>query len=311
MAQPHHDPAVIAADWGTTSLRLWALDPSGNVLGEHRAPQGMSMLAPDAFHPVLEATLDALGIPTDTPAILCGMVGAAQGWHEAPYVSTPTDLSVLSCNVIRVQGSRPRDVRILPGLAQCSPNSADVMRGEETILLGAIESRGLAGPACLPGTHSKWAQIEDGRITGFSTFMTGEVFSLLAQHSTLSPYLKVAAHGTERSEAFAQAVREALEQPQSILKALFSIRARPLLDPQIAQDMPARLSGLLIGLEIAGQRAALTGPVTLISSGQLARSYARAFDLAGLPFNSLSADDMACAGLCSVARTLWPSRFEF
>lgn len=336
--------ACVGVDWGTTSLRLWAFDETGSVMAEARSADGMSRLKPDMFAPLLEKELAAMGVAHDVPVIACGMVGAAQGWVPAPYVDVCSQLDAIVDGAVKAPSAR--SVYILPGVAQ-REGAPDVIRGEETMLLGALESLPRKATVCLPGTHSKWVQVESGFITSFRTAMVGELYEMLSKHSTLSHYLD--AGGTPSDAAFDQAVREALGAPTRLLSALFSVRAMPLLrgDEQ-AKDMPDRLSGLLIGTEIASalleanrssvqtvvanpqahrldaptpatfvrlgsedpELSLLGRPITVIASGALGERYARAFTVAGCAFQLFDAELAVQHGLLRAARSLLPDRFN-
>lgn len=293
-------------DWGTSRFRLWAMGPEGDVLASRSGDDGMSTLAPDQYEGVLEGVAGALGIGPDVPAMVCGMAGATGGWCLAPYVDVPTKLDGLADRAVRVPAIE-RDVRILPGLAQRGPLPPDVMRGEETILLGLAASGITDGVACLPGTHSKWVMLEAGAVGGFQTAMTGEVFGLLAERSTLSHFAAADAGAVEDMAAFGSGVAEALDRPAAILNALFSVRAGPLLDPDLAAAARSRLSGLLIGLEVAGQRDRIDGPVRLVADGLRLRLYAEAFEIAGIEHVPVDAETATRAGLWQAARSVWGS----
>ena len=175
--------AFVVVDWGTSSFRGWLMSATGETLAESRGNEGMLHCAAGAgFAPVLDHHLARLGAPEKVPVLICGMAGARQGWVEAPYIKTPTRLDALHEAAIRV--ASPGDIRILPGIAQAQAGRPDVMRGEETQLLGVTEPD-FSGLVCIPGTHSKWVRIEDGCVVAFSTYMTGELFATLAQHSIL------------------------------------------------------------------------------------------------------------------------------
>lgn len=302
-------PAVIAVDWGTTSFRLWSLAADGDVLAERRSAQGMSTLAPGDYASLLEGLLAEIEIGPAVPTLVCGMAGAAQGWRNAPYLDLPVNLKdAPAAAVAAPMGEWERDVRILPGLAQRRPEAPDVIRGEETLLLGARLADGVEGTVCLPGTHSKWARLQGDVVTGFRTAMTGEAFALLAEHSTLSHF----ASGDDAEPddpAFVEAVRESLAQPQALLNALFSVRAGPLLfGEEAAATARARLSGLLIGAEIAAS-APKGEAVTLLAGGGLSDVYAAALTAADIPYATLDAEATVRAGLYHAARQLWPQRF--
>nr|WP_204354579.1 2-dehydro-3-deoxygalactonokinase [Paracoccus saliphilus] len=278
----------IAADWGTTNLRLWAM--SGRKPAERRVQaRGMGGLRPDEFAPVLaEATQ---GWPT-VPVVACGMVGSRQGWVEAPYVAVPCPATPRMVTVPGQPGGR--SVGIVCGVRQNSP--ADVMRGEETQIAGLLAlSPEFDGIACLPGTHTKWVRISAGEICNFKSFMTGELFGLLAGQSVLRHSMG-GADGD--MEAFRAAVSDAMARPERGFGGLFQIRAETLLaglDPAIAKG---RLSGTLIGWELAAARPWWLGcDVTIIGAPALSALYAGALEAQGVPAALMSDEDATLAGL--------------
>lgn len=300
--------ALVGVDWGTTSLRLWALGPDGGVLAERSSRQGMSTLAPADYDGVLARLLDQMAIGADVPVVVCGMAGAAQGWLNAPYIDLPADVTEIARAAVAAPAPG-RDVRVLPGVAKRDAAAPDVMRGEETMLLGARLERAVDGWVCLPGTHSKWARLAGDRLADFRTAMTGEVFALLAERSTLAAFAGEERGVVEASPAFAQAVAEALAAPEALLATLFSARAGPLLFGDAhAAAARARLSGLLIGAEVAALAPAGEA-VTLIAAGPLAAAYRRAFQIRGVAFAELDAAPAVRAGLFHAGRMLWPDRF--
>src|SRR5690606_27527806 len=235
----------IAVDWGTSTMRAWAMDDGNHVLARISSDKGMGQLQPHEFEAAL---IDAVGGWLEgarrTPVIACGMVGARQGWREAAYAEVPT--TPVAAAMTRVPARDKRiDVFIIPGVCQREP--ADVMRGEETQIAGYVALEGDSGVVCMPGTHSKWARVEGGRIVRFRSAMTGEIFALLAEQSVLRH--SVAGADWDGAE-FAGGVETALGDP-AILTQLFSIRARDLLDGTGNGASRARLSGLLIGSELA------------------------------------------------------------
>ena len=300
--------ACCAVDWGSSNFRLWAFDRSGAVVAKQTSAAGAVTLAPDAFAPALETVLADVGADAATPVIVCGMAGSAQGWTEASYLDAPCALDAIANHAVATPAGG-RDVRILPGLAQRDLAAPDVMRGEETQLLGGWRAHGFEGAACLPGTHSKWVEVEAGKLLRFRTAMTGELFALLAERSTLSAYAGGGAATDFDGQDFKDAVLQGLNTPDALTRDLFTVRAAPLLRGASALDARARLSGLLIGAELAV--APLTsGAVVLISSGGVADAYARAFAIAGIAYESLDGSQMAQAGLLAAAQTIWPERFE-
>ena len=292
----------IAVDWGTSSFRLWAMEATGQVVAARSSKEGMSTLQRPDFAPALEKHLECLSVSKDIPIVICGMAGAASGWQEAQYIPTPTRLCDIPAHAIKVSGTE-RDVRILPGGAQRDAARPDVMRGEETILLGAALESGGDGLFCLPGTHSKWARVVSGELVSFSTAMTGELFARLAQGSTLSQFVDSSIFD---EDVFVQSVRDAANSPASFTHALFGMRAGPLLNVLAPETIASRLSGLLIGLELAGVGEDETGPVSLVSSGPLSRNYQLGLEELGFDFQVLDADELVRKGLTFAAQKLWP-----
>ncbi|MDX3925625.1 MAG: 2-dehydro-3-deoxygalactonokinase [Shinella sp.] len=300
-------PAYAAVDWGTSSFRLWLVDRNGEVLAERRSNEGMTSAAPVGFGKVLSSHLAAAGAPEGLPVIICGMAGARQGWIEAGYLDTPAALSAIPAAAVRVPEGLS-DIRILPGLAQRSAAAPDVMRGEETQLLGAMDALGAgAHLVCMPGTHSKWVGVKDGEVTGFSTFMTGELFDAISKHTILAHSVADGQAVNGSGEAFRAAVAAVRDNPALATNRLFSARAGQLLHGLSASDGRARLSGTLIGLEIAG--ALTTSPadaaIALVASGPLGTLYEHAFGAFGMTPAIIDADQAVRTGLSVAARSLW------
>lgn len=298
MAEVSH----VVVDWGTSSFRLWALDRAGHVLGERRSAQGLITAAAEGFSAVLEGHLAALGIGEGIPVMMCGMVGARGGWVEAAYVDIPTGLEGLAERAVHVPSAR-RLIRILPGLAQREAGRLDVMRGEETQLL-PLAREGFEGLACLPGTHSKWVRVGQGEARGFATFMTGELFQLLRTDSIIAPAIGSLATIDPDSAAFVQGVADGLALPETLGNQLFRLRASWLLAGEEPAVTLARLSGLLIGAELAGA-ARLLGPlenVALIASGAIVGLYGTALGVAGIAgVATVDAEASVRAGLHAAA----------
>lgn len=302
------DAAFVAVDWGTTSFRLWLLSKSGTVLAERRSAEGMTTAMQTGFTEVLASHLAAISAPEGLPVIICGMAGARQGWVEAGYVDVPADLSEILDRATRVPGQQD-DIRILPGLAQRAEQTPDVMRGEETQLLGALSEHHRSGYqlVCMPGTHSKWVRVENLNVTGFSTFMTGEMFDVISKHSILSHAVADAQSFTGDLPAFRNAVKDIYENPQMATNRFFTLRSGQLLHGLSATDAKAKLSGTLIGLEIAGAHASAPkeSTVILIASGGLGALYKAAFDALSIDFTTIDADDAVRRGLIAAATTIW------
>jgi len=290
-------PDWIAGDWGTSTLRVWALGREGDVLATAASQEGMSGLAPADYEPVLMSHVRTWLPETaarSVPVIVCGMAGAKQGWKDAGYRQAPCAASS-GGGIIRVPTRDARlSVSILPGVCQMEP--ADVMRGEETQLAGLAATLGpVDATVCLPGTHSKWVRLEGGRIAGFRTFMTGELFSVIAGHSLLRH--SIAPEG-ENAAAFAEAVEDMLADPAGLTGALFAIRASGLVGKADGAAARSRLSGLLIGAELAATRPQWDGkPVHVVGSGALSDAYASALETAGASPVREDAEALTLAGL--------------
>lgn len=290
------EPAWIAVDWGTSNLRAWAMGPDG-VLAEASSDEGMGKLSRDGFEPAL---LRLIGpwLAGRPPVVACGMVGSRQGWCEAPYRTVPcTPLDPGALVLAPVTDARLK-VSIAPGLKQLSP--ADVMRGEETQIAGALRLMpGYDGVLCLPGTHSKWVHISAGEVVSFQTFMTGEMFALLSEASVLRHGMQ---GGGWDEAAFDPAVSDALSKPEKLGARLFSLRAEGLVAGLTPHAARARLSGLLIGTELAAAKPYWLGQrVTLIGAENLSAAYARALASQGVVAERLSATDCTLAGLASLS----------
>ncbi|MEM1429808.1 MAG: 2-dehydro-3-deoxygalactonokinase [Pseudomonadota bacterium] len=287
----------IAVDWGTSHLRAWLIGGDGTMLGSRASDAGMGRLRRDQFEgALLDLVGDALPPTGPVQVLCCGMAGSRQGWAEAAYLPVPC-VPPTASKATRVLTSDPRlDVRLLPGLKQGRP--ADVMRGEETQIAGVLAKEpAFDGVICLPGTHSKWAQVSAGEVVSFRTFLTGEMFALLSQHSVLRH--TIGADGWD-DDAFAAAVADGLSTPARLSADLFTLRAEALLTGLAPDTARARLSGLLIGVELAAARPYWLGQsVTIVGESSLARAYAQALKAQGLQPRSLPAEDVTLAGLAS------------
>lgn len=298
MPQTASAPDWIALDWGTSHLRAWAMS-GAEIRASAQSDDGMGRLDRDGFEPALLRLvgdwLDGAAGDGPMPVVACGMVGAKQGWVEAPY--RPVPCTPAGGAPIRALVRDPRlDVRILPGLSQASP--ADVMRGEETQIAGFLAANpGFDGILCLPGTHTKWAHVSAGEVVSFRTFMTGELFALLTAQSVLR-------HSTGGEamdqDAFSEAVDESLSRPESLAARAFSLRAEGLLHGLAPEIARARLSGWLIGMELAAARPYWLGqPVALIGAKALCGLYGRALKAQRLDPAIADGDAMTLAGLAA------------
>ncbi|MEM5315644.1 2-dehydro-3-deoxygalactonokinase [Paraburkholderia sp. JHI869] len=259
------DAALIALDWGTTSLRAYLFDAAGKVIATRVSTAGIMNLPVPAEEGGFDAAFDEacgvwLAVAPSLPVLAAGMVGSAQGWVQAPYVETPASAQALVAGIVRVRAACGAEVAVVPGVLEpgALPN---VMRGEETQIFGALGASGeeaeqqtsLIG---LPGTHAKWVVVEGDRIARFYTFMTGEVYAALCAHTILGRTMK---HPVEPdTAAFLRGVGVAREQGcVGLLATAFSTRTLGLTAQLAADEQPDYLSGLVIGHELAGLEAAL------------------------------------------------------
>ncbi|UJW86291.1 2-dehydro-3-deoxygalactonokinase [Devosia sp. SL43] len=291
----------IAVDWGTSNLRAWGLAPDGTVALERSSAKGMGKLTREEFPGALTELLDGVASSRGGPldVLICGMAGARQGWLEAPYLEAPTDLRGLLDGAVHPQmPDRHIAPAILPGVCQ-KAGADNVMRGEETQLLGyAALNPGYTGVVCMPGTHSKWAQLSGTRIEHFSTAMTGEMFEILRTHSVLRHSLTGDLDGPGRAEGFAAGAVAGLEHPEQLLGTLFQVRAGSLLSGRQPDWCAGYLSGLLIGTEIGSNRHLIGDQaVPLIGSPALCALYAQVLGMIGAAGAPQDATQIVLAGL--------------
>lgn len=291
----------VAVDWGTSNLRAWGIGADGSVTFEKSSPKGMGKLAQAEFPAALAEVVDGVtaGRSGELDVLICGMAGARQGWMEAPYLEAPTDLRGLLDGAVHPQmPNQAIRASILPGV--CQKGGADnVMRGEETQLLGLAALRpGYSGVVCMPGTHSKWAQLSGTRIESFSTAMTGEMFEVLRAHSVLRHSLDGDLDGPGREKGFATGAAAGLEHPERLLGTLFQVRASSLLSARKPDWCAGYLSGLLIGTEIGSNRHLIGDqPVPLIGSSALCALYAQVLEMIGAKGEPQNATEIVVAGL--------------
>jgi len=296
--QPRGEIDWVAIDWGTTRLRVWALAAAGTVLARAESADGMGVMGSAADYESALLSLVEPWLRPDKPtlALACGMVGSRQGWVEVPYAEAPCAPSALP---LAAPVRDPRlAVWICPGL--CQPRPADVMRGEETQLAGLLAAApDFEGAVCLPGTHSKWVSLREGRVERFATFLTGELFDLLARRSVLRH--TVGAEGWDEV-SFLAGLGESLDDPVALSARLFSLRAEPLLHGLEAATARSRLSGWLLGWELGAARAFWEEPtVALVGDAELSSRYASALQACGVAAQVHDAERLTLDGL-GVAR---------
>lgn len=284
---------MIGIDWGSSGFRAYRMAADGTVLERRVAASGIVSLTPTDYAAVLQQQIgDWLQADPAANVLLSGMVGSRQGWREVPYAECPASLADLSGKLCPVELGGGRLAHIVPGLSCRNKDGIpDVMRGEETQIFGLD----LAGDVtiCLPGTHSKHVQVRGGRITGFATAMTGEVFALLSSHGLIAAMLQ-AENGPDLDTAAFEAGLALSGQPGGLLHHLFSVRTRRLFNELSAAAATHYLSGILIGHEL--RATAWAGKVVIVGTGVLTMRYRKAFAFLGMDAD-VAPEDAAATGL--------------
>lgn len=282
----------IAIDWGSTNLRAW-LYQDEQCIDSRQSEAGITRLNGQPPAAILATMIDGWRTP-DTPVLMAGMVGSNAGWKVAPYLPCPVSLPAISTRLTPVA----ENIWIVPGLCTCGPGNPNVMRGEETQLLGASQ----LAPSSLyvmPGTHCKWVFCQGTQVVDFCTVMTGELHHVLLQHSLLGTGLP---EQVASPSAFGKGLDTGLNNP-ALLPRLFEVRAAHVLGTLPRDAVSEYLSGLLIGAEVATMAADVTpqDPITLVASAGLTRRYQLAFRAAGREVQAISGDEAFQAGIRSIA----------
>ncbi len=295
---------LIALDWGTTSLRAYLLGASGEIIERRDGGPGIMRIENGAFEAALDAFAgDWMRAHPDAALIASGMIGSKQGWREAPYCPCPATEAALAAHLIRVPLAGGRRLAIVPGVSTIDPATGvpDVMRGEETQIIGALPATG-SHVAVLPGTHSKWAWYDDGAIVTFASFMTGEVYAALTQHTILGRLMNL--DTPHDDAAFARGVAYGFDAPGTLLNRIFSARSLGLFDQLGLDALASYLSGILIGSEIGGALEMRGRPktLTLLGDTALVLHYSNALMVAGVPV-CVGNENCAAGGLLRIARS--------
>jgi 2-dehydro-3-deoxygalactonokinase len=294
-------PQLIGLDWGTTSCRAYLIGADGAVLARMNDGPGILKVENGHFGPWLDSTIGGwIATHGIAPLILSGMIGSRQGWKEAPYAKCPAGTGDIVKALARIEWGE-LTIALVPGLSTENDGMPDVMRGEETQILGALALSGNSdGLFLLPGTHSKWAEVRDNRIVSFRTFMTGEVFGALKDHTILGRLMSGSAAD---ADAFARGVREgaSLQSAGALLNRVFATRTYGLMDKLPSTALSDYLSGLLIGAEVAEATRQATSAITIIASPALAQRYTGALRLLGRD-STLAPADCVAAGHWRIAR---------
>jgi 2-dehydro-3-deoxygalactonokinase len=241
---------MIAVDWGTTNRRAWALGRDGKVLAEKGDGEGLLAIKPQGFaRSFADFAAPWLAQGRKLPVLMCGMVGSKLGWAEAPYIEAPVDLARLARHLHPVTFEGDARIVIVPGVSCLEQGVPDVMRGEECQVLAVLAERNLRrATLLLPGTHSKWVQVADGKLVSFRTYMTGELYNALTSSGTLAQLME---KGDDDSAAFRQGLEQAVaEGAGAFSQLLFGVRSLGLFERLARASLASYLSGLLIGAEM-------------------------------------------------------------
>jgi len=279
---------MIAVDWGTSSFRAYRLGRDGRVLDTRSAPSGILSVANGKFSAVLDAQAGDWIRAGDGPVVMSGMIGSRQGWLEVPYAACPAGFDEIAAGMRKVAWDGTT-AWIAPGLS-CRDEAGipDVMRGEEVQILGVLDRLGAgAHTICLPGTHSKWVDVSDGKIARFTTHMTGEAFAVFKAHSILGRMMK---DGATDVTAFEDGVRRSADAG-GLLHHLFGVRAGGLLGELSEATSASYLSGILIGHEIRSAHRSRS-QVHLLCSVRLVEIYGRAFSALGIEAKVFDSDSV-------------------
>jgi 2-dehydro-3-deoxygalactonokinase len=294
----------IGVDWGTTRFRAYLIAPSGSIAAKKETDQGILAVSAGGFPAVLQsAVAEWRAAHPDAAVIAAGMVGSRQGWREVPYLSCPAGLADIAGALVGIEADGLGMVRLVPGLtAKDADGIPDVMRGEETQIVGAMAGLGPGSHVVvLPGTHSKWAVLEDERIVSFATYMTGELFSLLRSHSILGRLMR---DTRDDEAAFRRGLDTAARPARNLLHHLFGVRTLGLFDEMPPPSLESYLSGLLIGTEIAAAIGAVGSDpprsVLVIGGDALSTRYVQALAAHGIPAERLG-EEVAALGLARIA----------
>jgi 2-dehydro-3-deoxygalactonokinase len=293
---------MIGVDWGTTRFRAFRLGHDGSIRNRRVAQRGIMSVPDGRFAEALRDEIGPWLAAGEDRVLMCGMVGSRQGWKEAPYLACPAGAAEIAGALVDIEFDWAR-VKLVPGLSGVDESGvAEVMRGEETEVIGVLGEIPSGGVACLPGTHSKWATVSGGRITGFNTHMTGETFAALRGHTILARMMR---EGPTDGVPFDDGVRRSGE-PGGLLHHVFGVRAETLAGRLSDRDAAAYLSGILVGHEIrAALGSAPAAVIHVIGAPELTALYARGIAACG-GFPERHDGEAAARGLARIgAEAAW------
>lgn len=281
----------IAIDWGTTNRRIYLLGADAELIATECDDRGVMAMNGHCFDAEVAKLRARFG---DHPVICAGMVGSPRGWANVPYVACPAGFEEVAAGLHWVEPGR---AAIVPGVSSVAGRKGDTMRGEEVQLLGAVIA-GLApgdGVLCQPGTHCKWALMEDGRIRSFRTTMTGELYALLRKHSLLSDVIE---GEVEIGPAFHEGLADA--KSQYLLNDLFRIRASGMLGLRSKEEAASYASGLLIGSDVREQDLSPDKEVFILADPTFGGLYREALRVAGVSSTVVDSHASFVAGIARI-----------
>lgn len=295
----------IVADWGTSRFRGYLIE-NATILDKVSSDEGVSALKPGDHAQVFQHHCGRwLAAEPNAPVLLVGMVGSREGWTVVPYVECPADTGAIARSMTAVELGGGRKAHIVPGLVcEPAPGATDVMRGEETLALGSGVENGLV---CLPGTHPKWVLMGGGRIERFATYMTGEMYALLREHSMIGRPATEPADPTGFALGLDAAMRNGGgtgERRVGLLHLLFGARAAVVTGRMGPALLGPYLSGLLTGDEINGALSWFSQPslVTIVADPPRADLYVEALSRHGIATTLKSPQDALIAGLARIVQ---------
>jgi len=300
MSSVASEAALIGVDWGTSSLRAFLIGAKGEVIDGVSSPEGIMKVPDNSFEAVFDRLIAPWCAHSDLPILASGMITSRNGWVETPYADMPLGASGLASALVTHETASGARIHFITGACIEHAGGPDVMRGEETQIIGASGLGLNGGTFVMPGTHSKWVHVRDGQIEDFSTYMTGEIFAALKGHTILGTLME----GDDFiREAFETGVSAGLESKANLLHNLFHVRTLPLMGkiPKVATA--DYMSGLLIGTEIAAAANGLSniGTVTLVGRTDLSDRYEIALNTAGVE-SRRAPDDVVAKGHFVIAR---------
>ena len=289
----------VALDWGTSNFRAYLMD-NNNVIDQVSTQEGMKFIDQNEFEKILIKNIDAWNNKFDIKVIIAsGMVGAKQGWIEVPYINSPCDIRNVNFKTFKILDDA--NIHILSGVSQFNPS--DVMRGEETQIAGfLLNNVDFNGSICLPGTHSKWVNMNSYNIQEFTTFLTGELYEIVKKYSILNHSLNTTELDDEIVKSSAKLI---IENPSFISNKLFEIRADNLLKNSNQTSNNSKLVGYLLGIELSGSRTYWEDKdLVIIGSSNLNKYYELILNGRSNSIRLFNSSDMALNGLSFYKKSL-------